>query len=117
MPRSKRPATKSAFIRAQPVTMSVGQVVSAGKEAGFDVTRATVHRVRWQERQKRLAGRATKSKSPGRVSRAPERAYRARDPVEVVGREDADLLWHGLARLIRTIVRRELRSMLASDAE
>jgi hypothetical protein len=63
-PVAPAPASKTAFILSQPVTIGPSEVVKLGKEAGFVFTSAYVSKIRWEARK------TAKKKTPSKKQAA-----------------------------------------------
>lgn len=74
---AKKAVNKSAFIRAQPASLSAKEVVAKAKSAGFTVTDAFVYTIRSQAKK----AKAPKGPKPaGAVVAMPSGAKRGRPP-------------------------------------
>jgi len=95
-PQTKTTASKSAFIRQQPSTMSAAEIVAKAKDAGITIRPGLIYEVRRAKKAKKGAAKkktstvSKTSKMPAKQSKAAfVRSNRSLSPQEIVAKAKA----------------------------
>jgi hypothetical protein len=130
--KQKDKVSKAAFVRARP-TASVDEVIAAGKAEGVEISRSTVHNIRYQAKvdkelnvkvaaKKRKSAKKAKTNGHAKgnghainISRlakhpGPRKTHEVLDPIDE--KEIADRLALSLRLMVRHSVRDEVRALL-----